>query len=66
MEYFKENGWEDDWITKAQRLIRDVYDSTYALRAVIRDNDDDTDNDDNVICPATVPEKNVSLHLFVM
>ena len=35
LEYFRNAGWEEAWITTAQRIVEDVYKRCYASRDII-------------------------------
>ena len=34
LQYFRNAGWETEWITTAEHLVREIYDQSYAARTV--------------------------------
>ncbi|KAG1895975.1 uncharacterized protein F5891DRAFT_959346 [Suillus fuscotomentosus] len=51
LSYFKNAGWEDEWVDTAEALVRDEFERSYEHTIV---NNDSTDNEDNGL---GVPEK---------
>jgi hypothetical protein len=44
LEYFKNAGWEEDWIKTAEELVRDEFERSYATHSE-HDNENDSNND---------------------
>ena len=34
LQYFRNAGWEAEWVTTAEHLVRELYDRSYAVRTV--------------------------------
>ena len=45
LEYFKNAGWEDEWINTAERIVRNEYERSYARP---EEDDEGTGNEDGI------------------